>query len=391
MSKKKKNKVEMVIDNVNIHELDHNQLLQFANSLNNNLVKERENRILLQVDRDQLNVFLSTTKENLTKLVFDVSNMHRKAEENARQISDLEKRLRQQRVQSINENNYNLDRMHLENEKFARSLAEEYRKQTNELFRLNSSLQEMARNKNIEHRNNIKDIQLKYIKLINEKADKLESHMVQVLGQTDEKRFEMFKEVEGMHYLEIQNHQSIYDKNVRLTIEKYTEEISNLKTYYNDRCEKALALVDHLKDKLQKVIEKNLHADKRMSDLRKENKKLKGIFQEREKRNQYLENKIKNFDSCLRASENTTKQLKKYKTLFQIKSCENEILENDNSEMKQAFKKYDDYFINVILDLQSRFTDVQFLTGELNLTLNINFSTNYVNFIFLNKILARQS
>lgn len=374
----------MVIDNVNIHELDHSQLLQFTSSLNNKLVKERESRTLLQVDRDQLKVFLNTTKENLTKLVFDVSNMHREAGENASKIADLEKRLRQQRVQSTNENNYNLDRMHLENEKVIRALAEEYRKQTNELFRLNSSLQEMAKNKNIEHKNHIKDIQLEYIKLVNEKTDKLENQMVQVLGRTDEKRFEMFREVEGMHYLEIENHQSINDKNIRLTIERYTEEISNLKTYYNDKCEKALALVDHLKDKLQKVIEKNLHANKRVLDLRKENKKLNDTFQEREKRNQFLENKIKNFDSFKRASDNAAKQLKKYIKLFQIKSCENEILENDNAEMKQAFKKYDDYFINVILDLQSRFTDVQFLTGELSLILNINFSNNYVSFTFFN-------
>lgn len=377
----------MVIDNVNIHELDHNQLLQFAYSLNNKLAKERESRILLQVNQDQLNVFLNTTKENLTKLVFDVSNMHREAEENARQIADLEKRLRQQRVQSTNENNYNLDRMHLENEKVIRALAEEYRKQTNELFRLNSSLQEMAKNKNIEHRNHIKDIQLEYIKLVNEKTDKLENQMVEVLGRTDEKRFEMFREVEGMHYLEIQNHQSINDKNVKLTIERYTEEISNLKTYYNDRCEKALALVEHLKDKLQKVIEKNLHANKRVSDLRKENKKLNDNFQEHQKRNQYLENKIKNFDSFKRASDNAIKQLKKYKTLFQMKSSENEILENDNAEMKQAFKKCDDYSINVILDLQSRFTDFQ-LTGKLSLILNIDSSNNYIKFTFLNKILA---
>ncbi|VVC42519.1 Winged helix-turn-helix DNA-binding domain [Cinara cedri] len=347
----------LLIGEINVYDLNYDKLIEFIEKLNNNLIAEQQGRSLIQIDRDQLNVFWKISREKLMKLTSDMTNIQKTAEENTSKINELEKSLRQQRMHFIYENSQNLDRIRLENEEVARALHAECKKQTNEMFKLNSSLQDIIRNKDLQQRDEIKNTQLVYVKNLDDKTGLLKEQMAQVLNRMEENTNNVFREIGTKHVLEVEKHQSIHDGNIRTTIEKYNEEIENLKMFYNDKREKELAIIKYLTEKLQEVLNNNNYLKTHMSSLKKKNIKLNDDYTENEKRNQYLEQKIKGYINCLKKSENIMKELKKYKALFQLKCDENELLENDNNEMMEGFKKYDDYFINVLLDIQSSTVD----------------------------------
>lgn len=361
MPKKKK---EVIIDNVDIYKLEHTKLLKFAEALHKKLEAERRNRALLQVDRDEINVSWAITKDQLTKLAFDVTATQQAAEKNALAISELETRLREQRTSYVYENDHNLDRARLENEKVTKELATECKKQTNELFLLNSLLQKAVEDRDAQHRNKVKNVQLEYVRLVHAKTEQLEGQMAQVFDKMEEQFTNLGLAVETKHVLELQRHQYIHDKNVKLTIDNYTEEIEKIRMYYNDQCSKQLTLIKQLKDKLQTAIDKNQYLNKQVSDLKKENKKLDDDYRENIARCQYMERRVLNYDRCVKSADASNKELKKYKKLLELKSLENEILEADNAAMKQGFEKYDDYFVDVVLDMNAKMTNQSIIARQ---------------------------
>lgn len=303
-----------------------------------------------QVDRDQLNVFWAITKDELTKLSFDVAGMHAVAEKNFLQVSELENRLREQRAAYVYENGQNLDRMRLENEEAARELAAECAKQTNELFRLNASLRRAIENKDAEHRNQLKDVRLEYARMLNAQTGRLEDQMAQVFGAMEDRYTGLGRSVETKHMLEIQRYQYMHDKNVRLTIDRFADEIERVRMYYDDQCAKQLTLVTQLRDKLQAVADRNRYLNKQVADLKRENKQLGDDHREMETRNQHLERKVVNYDKCARAAAAADREAAKYKKMFELKSLENVVLETDNTAMKRGLEKYSDFVADALLD-----------------------------------------
>lgn len=305
------------------------------------------------MDRDQLNVFWAITKDELTKLSFDVAGMHAVAEKNALRVAELEKRLREQRAGHVYENGRNLDRMRLETEEAARELAAECAKQTGELFRLNASLRRAIENKDAEHRNQLKDVRLECARLLNAQTGRLEDQMVQVLGAMEDRYTGLGRAVETKHVLEIQRYQYVHDKNVRLTVDRFADELERVRMYYDDQCAKQLTLVTQLRDKLQTVADRNRHLNKQAADLRRENRRLGDDRRETETRNQYLERKAVNYDKCARAAAAADREAAKYKRMFELKSLENAVLETDNAAMKRGLEKYSDFVADALLDARA--------------------------------------
>lgn len=354
MPKKKK---EVIIDNVDIYKLEHTKLLRFAEALHRKLEAERRSRALIQVDRDQINVSWAITKDRLTELAFNVTAAQRAAEKNALAVSELETRLWEQRASYVYENGNNLDGARLENERAARQLAAECKEQTNELFLLNSSLRKAAEDRDAQHRNRVKNVQLECVRLVHAKTEQLEGQMAQVFDKMEERFADLGVAVEAKHVSELQRHRYLHDKNVKSTVDKYTEEIEKIRMYYDDQCAKQLTLIKQLKDKLQTAVDRNQYLNKQVSDLKKENKKLDDDYRENMTRCQYIERKALNYDRCVKSADASNRELKKYKKLLELKSLENDILEADNAAMKRGFEKYDDYFVDVVLDVNAKMTD----------------------------------
>lgn len=347
-----KKKKKFNINNVDVYKLDYAKLIQYTKAVYEELQKERESRTLIQGDRDQLNVFWMITRDDLTKLMFDVCDMHKEAEQKEIQIIDVKKRLRQQRVQLRYENANSLNKLRLENQVAIRALAIEYKKQTDDLYKLNSSIQSIIENKDFQQRNQLKDIQLNYVNRLNNSNCRLENQMNQVLVRMEEKRKMVVNEVQTKHSSELNKRQDKHEQHLKTIAEMYNNEIEDLMAFHRNTSEETLSTIIQLKDELQAVIKENLKTNHSVLDYREKNNKLLESLQELQSTNQYLEQQLMNYDNCKRTAGDYKKKLKKCKRLLKLKYLENVVLENDNAMMKQSFKKYDNYFANTFVDLQ---------------------------------------
>lgn len=356
-------KKPVIIENVNIYELEHAKLLRFAQNLREKLENERKIRTLIQVDRDQLNVFWRITKTNLSKLVSDVASIQGAVEKSAAQIIDLEELLRKERESFDFENVYNSEKIQLEYEEIAKTLALECKNQTDELFTLNISLQNIIETKDVQHKNETKYIKQNYAKLVKEENIRLKNQMTQELTEMEEQQDNVFHKIGISQYLELNKCQQIYDENMKITIDNYNREIKKLKTEFQDKYENELFIIKQLKYELLKVMEEGQCLKRRLSELTEKNGKLLSDFQENKNKNEYLERRIVFYKRCTKTVDLYIKELNKYKTLLEIKSRENVELENDNVEMKRNFKQYDEHFMSTLDNLQRRAIEEHFSTG----------------------------
>lgn len=333
----------MIINNINIVELQYAALLQFSQTLYNELIKERKNRSLQQIDKDRRMVFWRNTKDNIEKLKYDEYSARKTAEQNTSRINDLETRLRRQHAYYSEENNYNLEKIRLENEEAERKISSKCQKQIDELFESNSSLQDIVKNKDLQHRNQMNYMRQEHAEFVSNETEKFEDQIVQVLGRMDDRRLESDRQVKERQLVELQNYQSINDRNIKYTTETYNSEIVDLTAYYNVKHEKAIALTQNLKDAIQKYVDKNQYLNQCVLDMKKDNRKLVDDLRLMENNNQYLEREKNRIGNSTRRSRGLVKDLKSYESLFKLKRQENEMLEKNNAEMRQALNVHDDY------------------------------------------------
>jgi len=332
MSQKKK---EVIINNVNIADLEPVKLLRFAQSLYNELLKERKMHSLQQVDKNQKLIFLNNTRDNMTKLKHEMDSMQNIAEQNPCQINDLEIRLRQQRAYYNDENDYNLNNLRLENDEIERKMSSKHEKQIEELFKLNALQQDALKKKDTQHRHQINYMRQKHVKLVYDKTEKLEEQMVQVLNRMEERRLNVFRQDEEKRLLEIQSYRRINDKNMKYTTEKYENEIVYLMTYYDDKNNKGIELTENLKKTIKKYVDRNNYLNQYVLDIKEENKKILGDLLVIENNKRYLEQTKSKVDSGVERLRNIMKNINKYETLYKLKRQENELLEKTNNELKQ--------------------------------------------------------
>lgn len=335
-----KGKKEIIINNVNVAELEYTKLLKFSQSLYNELIRERKIKSLQQVDKDQKMVFLSNIKNNAMKTPeYDVKKT---AEQNARRIDDLEKHLRGQRAYYDNGHDNNLENIRLQNDEVQRKISSQFEKQITELFDANLSLQHDLEKQDVQHRDEINTIRENNSMLIDEKMEMLEEQMVELLMRMEDRRTRMFRQVDEQHIVELQSYQSINERNIKYTTERYNSEIARLIKHYNYKYEKLIAFTQSLKDSIQNIDNKNTYLNQYVLDTEEENEKLNDDLRATESDNQYLQRKADNFDRCVRKSSSIMKELKKYEHLFKLKREENEMLEKNNTEMRQAFGMIND-------------------------------------------------
>lgn len=200
----------------------------------------------------------------------------------------------------------------------------------------------------------VKDVQSEHTKMFNDRADRLEELTARVLKKMEIRRSVMFREVRTKNFLEMKNYLEDFDKSLKLNIKKFSDEITYLNTTCDEQCKQQFSLINHLTDKLQMVVDDNHYMKRQITVLKNENKKLDEAFRKSDKRvhETYLDGDTKNFiDNRKKTSEKNTRELKKFKTLYINKCFENEVLEKDNAEMKSGFERYDDYFVDIFLDL----------------------------------------
>lgn len=335
------------VEGVDIHSLSHMQLLVFVQKLQNKLEKEQYSLKYTQLDRDRTDVFLKIANDKLNKCKYDIAEILKTVDENKKEIIDLKNLLRTETTMRAVEKKLNIDEHHLNHKKSLQLLTENCKIQQEKLIELNLSLERMLRNNTLTWRSERKNIDLRYVEYIRDNVNFMEEKITRLLNKAEKEFMISNLRNEKNAILSRQNYQKEYDDNTNKMIELFSHQILKLETI----CEKNkqnLHQIRELNKELKKVNAKNNQLAQSLEVLTETNEKLTANKAASEKRIKMLETK-------LRVVTPNKKLLSTYKQLYDIKVHENELLEKDNANIREGFQKYDECFIDVLVDLKEQY------------------------------------
>lgn len=343
----------LMINGVNVYKLQNNALIKVVEQLNDKLTSEVNARSLIQCNHNELNVFWKISKQKFMKLTSDMANLQKTAEESMNKVNDLKKNLRLQNLCFTCKNSQNFEKARQENEEVIRALSVKNKKQINDLLIVNSSLQEIVRNKDLHRVNELKSIQQTYVKRFNDNTKLLQSQMGRFINRIDQMAGIAIQDLRAGHTVELENLKNCHEEDIRETIIKSCEQIETLRKFYWNKGEAETELIKSLTERLKIVVEKNKDLEEHMVSLRENDKKSNSDLTKYQQMCHYFEKHKNDFDICQIRLKNALKHIQKYKSLYKLKCHENDLLETDMKEMEDGFRKYDDYFRNVLLNIQS--------------------------------------
>lgn len=347
-------KQNVIIDDVNIYELDHVKLLNLAQKLHNELNKERLTRLLIEEDRNQLNVAWEATKRRLVKVKSDVNTIRQAAEKNARQVEDIGKQFRRQRADHIIEKELFKNEIHMKNEENVKRIVKECQQQKNELFMVNCSLQEIIETRAVQQRHLNANTKIGITKLIMDKMSDLRSHMNVILGAAEERQKKTISEIKEMYEVDLETNKDLIKNNIQTLIDSYNEKFSSHKISTEGKFKRQYLVIDALQQKIHELQEIRVTLEYENQYYKKKCNKIHDFrkFKDEVIR---LKNTIASYDTTNRLSETTKKEAEKYKTLYKRTIQENIMLKNLNEEVKEGFKKYERHFLDVLVNAERKF------------------------------------
>ncbi|XP_050528106.1 dynein regulatory complex subunit 4-like, partial [Daktulosphaira vitifoliae] len=230
-------------------ELGHTSLLDFTQKLYDELLQERQNRSIYQIERDQLQIFWDITKKNLVSLASDMNLMQNIAEENFQKIDKVEKKNRQQRLQLIYEHNINLNKVQSENTQILKCIALDCDQQITDLFNINTSLKEKILQNNIQHTNQIKTLKIKHIEALKDKTKWMECQMSQIMDRIEKQRNYIIEKITKKNEIELAQIENIKEKQIKLLLEQHKNEFEDMHTFYQEITISNQSLISCLKRK----------------------------------------------------------------------------------------------------------------------------------------------
>lgn len=364
----KKQVREMAVDNVNFFEFDLPKLLRFTKTLYAKYESERQKRIAIEVDRNKINMFLKIAKVQLTDNEADRVNKRNMAEEFEEQVSHQDQQFRLQRLKFIIEDAKTVDNMRSETRDIVADLSRTHNEVANEQHWQNKQLKEKMKAHNVQMRKRMRHIQLNNVVLLKNRLNKAYAHTARAIQVMEDNRLDLFRETEKTHQVEMHRYHLWYRGDLLKTIADHSEDVDKIHETYRIKIEKQLVLIGQLKYELEENIKKNLKVNQRILIMKQKNINLGNIVAQLLEQIKVLEEKMVRFDDCHKLNDNFFVQIKRYKGIVKEKDREILLLKNEIGKMMEGFQKYDDYFINVLLDVQS-----MIVYNYLN---QIKFSTN---------------
>lgn len=348
----KKPAKEIIVDNVNFFEFDLPKLLRYTKALYTKYEGERQKRVAIEVDRNKINVFLKIARDQLTDNEADRVTKRNIAEEFEERVTQLDQQFRLQRLKFIIEDSKTVDNMRSETQNIVADLTRIHNEMANEQHWQNKQLKEKMKSHNIHMKKRTKDIQLKYVELLKNRMNQVCAHMTRIIEVMEENRLNLFRETEKTHEVEMHKYRLWYRGALLKTIADHSNDVGVIHDTYRIKIEKQLVLIGQLKYELEENIKKNLKVNQRILIMKNKNKNLSNNIAHLLEQVKVLEEKMMRYNDYHRLTDNFFVQIKKYKGIMKEKDHEILRLKYEIDKMNEGFKNYDNYFMNMLLDIQ---------------------------------------
>mmetsp|Transcript_4441 Transcript_4441/g.15516 ORF Transcript_4441/g.15516 Transcript_4441/m.15516 type:complete len:474 (+) Transcript_4441:234-1655(+) len=316
--------------------------------------KEEEYRNYMQLERDKINAFWEISKKELEDKKAELRNKDREMEE-MEERHQVELKVYKQKVKHLLfEHQNNASTLKADGEMALKQQQDEFRRREGELIKDKRSLHQEKKEQSLSHEYVIRQKLLEHAKEITKLQNKFDQRAKDLQANYEKKMKVMREDMELRRKQEVHEVQERKDKHIASLMKKHHDAFSEIKGYYNDITHNNLDLIKTLKDDVSEMKKREIHNERAMNEVIKENERLQVPLTAALKEVDELKRQLANYDKDKVSLSQTKARLRDAERQLKNLEWEHEVFEQKFAQVQGERDELYAKFESSVYDVQQK-------------------------------------
>jgi len=322
------------------------QLMNRIAELEKDREDEAKQRSYMQLERDKINQFWEVTKKELEDMKAELRNKDRDMED-LEERHQVEIKVYKQKVKHLlYEHQSNLTTLKTDNEADLRQQLMEFKEHESKLLQDKRFLKKEQRGHEISNEKHVREIELKHANYVTHIKKRFDNKVKELQKNYQDKMRVLREAMELRRKQEVHEIDERKNDHIFELMEKHARAFSEIKNYYNDITHNNLDLIKMLKEDVNKYKLGVAEKEKKMNEIKAENKALKEPMEAAERKVRELEGKLQKYEKDQMSIKTTNerlaqveKQLKNLDWDYEVQQQRLIEVQRERDELYEAFER----------------------------------------------------
>ncbi|CAI7993563.1 Dynein regulatory complex subunit 4 [Geodia barretti] len=357
-----------VIDGVSTDDMTTEQLQEHVVRLRDEVDKERAERNFFQLERDKVNSFWEISQRQLEEANATMRNKERELED-AEERHQVEIKVYKQKVKHLlYEHQNNITELKRDGAVAMTLEEEQHRQHEGDVRQEKRTLKVELKEMELAHQDATKALKMEHDKAVTAMREEFEQMATELQAKHEKKMVAQRDELELRRKAEIHEVEERKNGQINTLMKNHEKAFSDIKNYYNDITLNNLALINSLKEQLEKMKKDQDKLEKQLAETQAENRRLQDPLQKAREELAELHKQLSSYERDKVSLANAKARLKVQESELKSLRWEHEVLEQRFAQVQQERDELYTRFTKAIHEVQQK-------SGLKNLLLEKKLST----------------
>lgn len=351
---KGKAKASAIIDGLSTEDMTKEQLEEHVVRLREEVDREREERNFFQLERDKVNTFWEITKRQLDENKATVRNKERELED-AEEKHQVEIKVYKQKVKHLlYEHQNNITELKRDGAVAVTLEQSQHHEREQDLNLEKRSLKVDIKESELAHQEAMKNLKMQHSKEGTKAREEFEDLSKELQKKHELKMQALRDELELRRKTEVHEIEERKNSQINSLMKNHEKAFSDIKNYYNDITLNNLALINSLKEQVEKMKKDQERLEKQLGETQAENRRLQEPLQKAKEEVAELQKQLASYERDKTSLRNAKARLKVQDSELKSLRWEHEVLEQRFSQVHKESDELYGKFVKAIHEVQQK-------------------------------------
>uniref|UniRef100_A0A1B6DY79 Dynein regulatory complex subunit 4 n=1 Tax=Clastoptera arizonana TaxID=38151 RepID=A0A1B6DY79_9HEMI len=271
---KKKKPLPIIIEGINVLEATFPALLELTLGLHQKLLNRREERLLLQAERDKLRHFWEITRQDYDLAHVISIKKDNELEKVENESSQLLKQIEQEIKYVHYHHKQNILNQHKSDQVVHSKVDNEMAEEELELLAEKKRLKEKLKNIRSTNENELKEFHKKNFETSSEVKYECENKLIEVKKKFIDRIINGVNQQVLKHQIEMSELEERFNSHISVIKSIHKKQFNDMKSYYNSVTKENVEIIKKLKENIEQIKQKQAQKANEVKTITKENKNL---------------------------------------------------------------------------------------------------------------------
>ncbi|KAI6651655.1 Growth arrest-specific protein 8-like [Oopsacas minuta] len=342
--KEKKEKKPVIVDGMPAEQMSPEQLLDYIEKLREEVDREREERNLIQLERDKINTFWDISKQHLDDCNSEIRVKERQIEE-GEERHRVEIKVYKQKVKHLlYQHQNNVTELKGDGTAALKAQMGDQKLEEKKLHEQIWNLKSQTREGELSHEEVIRNLKREQDESITKMRKEYEQDVDEIQSKYETKMWRLREELEMRRKNEVHEVEERKNEQIKNLMVNHEKQFSDIKNYYNDITHNNLCLITTLKEKVEEMKKKEERLEKELNEKLAENRRLLDPLQRAKADVAELKRKLQNYEKDKISLNHCKVRLKAQDKELKSLNWEHEVLgqryDKANTERDGLYNKF---------------------------------------------------